>query len=392
MTIEPRAWQEKALLDWWNAGARGVASVVTGGGKTMFALMAFERVLDQRPAAKLIVIVPSIALMDQWVVSIVDDLGIPPDDIATFSGESRSERLRAANVFVINTARTASALYADEKEALFVVDECHRAGSPENALALETSAEFRLGLSATPERQFDDGFERFVEPVLGGVFCEYDYVEARRDGVISDFVLHNFEFELSIDDEAEYSRLTKELHRMVEGGSGLNERYEEISAERSAIGVASPRRTAATIAVSRRFDARQIVFHERIDPATRICEILDRGGDRVGLYHSGLGGSIRRRNLQLFKERQFSKLVTCRALDEGLNVPDVECAIVGASTRSTRQRIQRLGRVLRVAPGKELANVATVFATELERQFLIEEAVTLGEVAAVHWYEIDVHG
>jgi superfamily II DNA or RNA helicase len=92
----------------------------------------------------------------------------------------------------------------------------------------------------------------------------------------------------------------------------------------------------------------------------------------------------------MFKVSEVDILVTCRALDEGLNVPNANAAVIGASTRSTRQRIQRLGRVLRVAPGKEHADVATIFATDHERQLLEGEAEALNDVAETRWYRINL--
>ena len=110
----------------------------------------------------------------------------------------------------------------------------------------------------------------------------------------------------------------------------------------------------------------------------------------MAVYHSRLAASFRRRNLDCFKDGQFDLLVTCRALDEGLNVPDAGTAVIAASTSSTRQRIQRLGRVLRPAPGKNRADVATLFATPAEEEFLRLEAASLADVAETNWYEIEL--
>ena len=127
-------------------------------------------------------------------MALTADLGLPASGVAAFSGESRPRKPRTANVMVINTARQLTATVAGERDCLFVVDECHRAGSPENAKALQTEARFRLGPSATPTRDFDDGFERWVEPALGPIIYEYGYAEALADGVIAPLALHNFQF------------------------------------------------------------------------------------------------------------------------------------------------------------------------------------------------------
>ncbi len=87
----------------------------------------------------------------------------------------------------------------------------------------------------------------------------------------------------------------------------------------------------------------------------------------------------------MFRRGMVDVLVTCRALDEGMNVPEAEVGIIASSTASTRQRIQRLGRVLRPAPGKDSAKIYTLFITDKEEQRLIDEVVTLSEVSSSEW-------
>jgi superfamily II DNA or RNA helicase len=249
-----------------------------------------------------------------------------------------------------------------------------------------------LGLSATPVRDFDDGFERFIAPALGPIIYEYDYAAARADGVISPFELHNFHFELTERERSRYDDLTRRVARRLKA---VDDDVDDLMVKRlllarAQVSMNSPRRNAATVAVAERLAKPMLIFHERIASADTISRLLDRRGHRVAVYHSKLGASIRRRNLEMFRINQVDVLVTCRALDEGLNVPSASAAVIGASTRSTRQRIQRLGRVLRPSPGKKLASVATLYATDVEQQVLDEEAATLADVADVRWYEVAI--
>lgn len=388
--LTPRRWQAEAL-DIWAKEGRGVVSVVTGAGKTALALLAFDRLRAETPKLRLVVVVPTIALLDQWVVALTADLGFPVSDVAAFSGESKPGEPRAANIMVINTARTRGAEIGAEEDCLFVVDECHRAGSPENAKALQTSARFRLGLSATPTRDFDDGFERWVEPALGPIIYEYGYTEALADGVVAPLELHNFHFSLSTSEQQRYDDLSAKIgRRWARLGDAADDdpTLKQLLLRRVNVSIESPRRIVACVAIAERYPGRGLVFHERIDAANKIASLLDKRGQRVALYHSELAPTIRRRNLELFRFGQVTKLVTCRALDEGLNVPDAEIAIVGASTRSTRQRIQRLGRVVRPSPEKQTAVVCTLYATDPERHALLAEAERLEEVAVIQWYEV----
>src|SRR5207245_1290376 len=102
---------------------------------------------------------------------------------------------------------------------------------------------------------------------------------------------------------------------------------------------------------------RTIIFHERVKAANKLVEILNRREHCATIYHSQIGPSLRRDNLRLYRQGLFDALVTCRALDEGMNAPETTVAVIASSTSSARQRIQRLGRVLRPAPGKTHATI-----------------------------------
>ena len=141
---------------------------------------------------------------------------------------------------------------------------------------------------------------------------------------------------------------------------------------------------AVKLALSHR-DERVIVFHERVASLGRISDLLSEHGQNSVSYHSNLSESHRRDNLRLFRRGMVNILVTCRALDEGANVPEANVAIVAHSTSSTRQRIQRLGRVLRPASGKDRATVYTLYAGKEQQQRLAEEAADLEGVADVVW-------
>src|SRR5690606_35253205 len=131
-----------------------------------------------------------------------------------------------------------------------------------------------------------------------------------------------------------------------------------------------------------------IVFREQIFAADVITHFLKERRHRVAVYHSGIGAHLRQDNLRMFRRGRIDVLVTCRALDEGINVPDASLAVVVASTSSTRQRIQRLGRVLRPSPGKEKAEIYTIYATEPEAERLRQEEEGLEGANSVAWQKL----
>ena len=110
------------------------------------------------PSARFAIVVPTLALLDQWYVSLREDLQVPEAEIATYSGESRAAEVGVVNLMVINTARTQAPKVPADSEAMLIVDECHRAASSSNSAALVGHYRATLGISATPEREHDDLF------------------------------------------------------------------------------------------------------------------------------------------------------------------------------------------------------------------------------------------
>lgn len=391
MKVQPRDWQIKAL-ELWGANLRGIVQVVTGGGKTIFAQMCMLRFRERFPSGRVVVVVPTTALVDQWVVSLIEDMGVRADDIACYSGNEKPKDPKTINVVVINTARRKAAILSSDAPTFLIVDECHRAGSAMNALALEGKHAATLGLSATPEREYDEGFNDHIAPSLGPIIYKYTYVEAARDGVISPFALHNVEVTMLSDEEKRISSLTQRVHierNRINKGTGTEDRLKRLLQQRGAlIATVTMRIPAAIKLAERHLGQRTIIFHERVDAANHIKAILDQRHRSSTIYHAAIPPAVRRNNLLLFRRGVFDILICCRALDEGINVPETAVAIVASSTASTRQRIQRLGRVLRPAKGKDFADVYSIFATDVERERLQKEATELGGVAKVTWSRI----
>ena len=127
------------------------------------------------------------------------------------------------------------------------------------------------------------------------------------------------------------------------------------------------------------------MFHEDIESCEIIAEVLRQHKMPARVYHSGLPLRTRAETLASYRSGETSVLVTCRALDEGFNVPETEIGIIAASTATRRQRIQRLGRALRPSADKSRALIYTLVATDPEINRLKKEETELEGVAEVSW-------
>lgn len=379
-TLSLRRWQTIALERWTESRNRGIVSVVTGGGKTIFALACIDTL---KPFTTLIV-VPTAALLDQWWEESAAFFGLPLEEINIVTA-NRRVRAGTINISVINTA---SELAAKGKlpPCFLIVDECHKAASEafRKVFNIETIAS--LGLSATPERQYDDGLNQILIPSLGPVIYEYGYPEAKRDGVIVPFVLKNVVFELEDERQAQYDKLTKAIAKSIATEGIEARRSISLLLKRARLLNLSERRIVLALRlVAANRGKRALVFHEDIEACEAIAHVLKAHEVPSGVYHSRLPLKVRAQMLSDYRTGKIQVLVTCRALDEGFNVPETELGIIAASTATRRQRIQRLGRILRPASNKSNAIVYTLVATGPEIQRLKDEEQELDGIAEVTW-------
>lgn len=381
MARELRRWQEEALAAWEAGGCRGIVGAVTGGGKTVFALACIER---RRPETALIV-VPTVALLDQWWEETAAHFGWALDEVNILSSRGRLRR-GTVNIGVLNTAAKLDTTGSRAGEIMLVIDECHKAASPAFRAVLNVPAAATLGLSATPERPYDDGLAEVLVPALGPVIYQYTYAQALRDGVIVPFELRNLVFELEPERAEEYEQLTRKIARVVgKLGPEAPEAVALYLRRARAMNLSHNRVVLALKLIAAHRGHRTIVFHEDVEACEVIAQVLRANGISSAAYHSKLPMRQRADMLGQFRAGGLSVLVTCRALDEGFNVPEAQLGIIAASTATRRQRIQRLGRLLRPSKTKERAVVYTLVATGPEIARLKEEEVELEGVADVSW-------
>ena len=363
--------------------------MVTGAGKTIFAELCLLTFLDRYSDGRVVILVPTVSLLDQWYVSLREDLGVPEGDIACYSGEDRPETPQRINVMVLNTARSLGPEVSSATHSMLIVDECHRAASSANQMAIEGDYTATLGISAPPERQYDDLFESVLIPRLGPIVFRYGYEEALEDGIIVPFDLINVATDMLPKERQAYDGATAEVartYRLFQAGKVSREALSTKLQKRARHSARMFNRIPVAVRLVQTNQGKRIlVFHESINSAKVIHKLLVAAKFNATIYHSGILPHIRRDNLLLYKSGVFDVLVTCRALDEGMDLPDTSVAVIAASTASLRQRIQRLGRVLRPAANKNNATIYTIYLTKPEEDRLAKESVNLSGADSVTW-------
>jgi superfamily II DNA or RNA helicase len=376
----PREWQGPAIRRWIASGHRGIVEVVTGGGKTVFALACIDML---QPDTTLIV-VPTIALLDQWWAEVASYFDLALDEVNIVTG-TKQMRAGTVNLAVLNTASKLNR-GGRERPCFLIMDECHKAASPQFRNTLQLPSVASLGLSATPERPYDEGLAEILIPSLGQVIYKYTYADALRDGVVVPFELRNIVFELETDRQQEYDTLTTAIARSIrKHGFDAQQSIALLLRRARILNLSMNRVKLALKIVAANREQRIIVFHEDIEACELINRVLVENHVKSGVYHSRLPVRQRAGILSQFRRGELDVLVTCRALDEGFNVPEAQIGIIAASTATRRQRIQRLGRVLRPSSDKDRATVYSLVATIPEITRLREEEAELEGVADVFW-------
>lgn len=392
----PYSHQSTAVEKLAELGYTGLLAMATGGGKTKTSLICCVRIQDANPGSLLVVVlVPTSVLATQWAGE-VQDFGVVPNVLSGMSRAARAAVLDEISVSLRSGQNRTEVLIATLKlfagdqalkkfiedeakytRAVLIADEAHNFGSPGFTSDPPEAFHHRIGLSATPVRQYDvegtrelfDYFHTDSEPAF--TFTLGDAIKA---GCLTpyNYLLHVVE--LSGEEMERYADLTEQLRKAGFSNddgvdSGLSERQEKLLRERRSLveqagakvtrlsEILSPRATAlkhtliycSAKAVRPPHEVKQIdlaraVLRElRIDTHMYTSVETRRASSRAFLEGFALG--------------TYPVLLAMKVLDEGVDVPAAREAYLLASSTVEREWVQRRGRVLRKAPGKSYADL-----------------------------------
>ena len=373
--LKLREWQEKAFPLWWEK-KRGIIKVVTGGGKTFFAIHCLKRYLENDPQKSILIVVPSIALLDQWYDSLSQNFD--DQEISLNGGGEQTKIITKICISTIDSLKNIISLI-DAENTLLIVDECHKIGTEKRGEMLTNAWHATLGLSATPERDYDDNFYIIIKKILGDIIFDYDYIDAREDEVIVNFKLLYGYAALLPEEENKYKKFTKSIQRRAAtiGGQDMNDYpLKMLIFNRARLVKNSKNRIPYGIELIQKYERDSwIVFTENKKQAKEFNKIVNKlKGFNSGIYNTDLNDDERQENLEKFKAGNLNVLVSCTALDEGFDMPEADGAMILSASSSKRQRIQRMGRVLRITANKENALIVTVYSSKTEYEKLREES------------------
>ena len=365
---ELRDYQREALNSWIRAGQRGVVVLPTGTGKTIVALGAIWTL--QTPT---LVVVPTLDLMEQWRHALAAEFGI---EIGVYGGGD--------NVLEPITVSTYDSAYLRAAElgnrfGLIVFDEVHHlAAAGYRQIAEMFLSQARLGLTATYERE--DGLHSELPRLAGGIVFELTVHDLAEEHLSGYDVGHHF-VEMEPDEADEYSRhyayfadyvarhhvklrMPNDFAQFIKRSSWDPEARKALLARNRALDIALNSRAkieALRELLLERPSEKTIIFTQHNKLVYRIARTF-----LIPAITHTTPKDERREILDHFRSGAYRFVITSKVLDEGVDVPDASQAIILSGTGSSREFVQRLGRILRKQEGKRarLIEIVTRDTTE----------------------------
>lgn len=411
----PRDYQELAYENWKNNRQKGLFAMATGTGKTLTSLNCLLNIYNKFGFYKAIILVPTITLVDQWeqeckkfnfnnIVKVCSKNKNWRNEVDFIkSKEEFNPTKKEPSYIIISTyASFAKDTIFNElvsftikatKQILLIADEAHNMGS-KRILDKLSAVKFlrRIGLSATPERQFDDqgNYElmKFFGSELQYTF-EYSMREAIDNGYLCRYYYYPHLVRLTDEEMSEYLKISTQLakfynnskksfskendiltalllkrKRIIHKAKNKESVFQDIINSRHAEKgnlkytlVYVPEGNLPDDNTADIFDSHDVLpvdseTESLIDSYSKIVQDVSPT-TTVRKFISGT--SERNEILEDFATGKIEVLTSMKCLDEGVDVPRSELAIFCASTGNPRQFVQRRGRILRTHPEKKFA-------------------------------------
>ena len=390
-------YQLQAMNVWKEHGYRGIFDMATGTGKTLTALGALELLCNElNNHIGIIIVCPYQHLIEQWVEDIMA-YGVTP--LICYSAYDWKKQFKYAlsdyacgattNFCIITTNDTLASMYFQNevdklsRNICIVVDEAHNFGAKRQLECMKDVYSYRLALSATLERRYDDYGTNKLFEFFGEKCINYTLEDAIGNDKLTPYYYYPIPVYFEEDELNEYNELTEKILKIFLNSkkeSGKLPKIAEILLIKRAklVSAARGKLKALYEIISKEYinDDHILVYCGAttienssyregvadIDERRQIDIVVDMLGNDLGMriskFTSEEDSKERKRIKVDFSEGDMLKvLVAIRCLDEGMNIPGIKTAFILASSTNPKEYIQRRGRVLRKAKGKQFAKI-----------------------------------
>ena len=368
---ESNKWihQDKAV-ECFMEKEHGILAMATGTGKTITAIKIMNRLFEEGKIKRVIITMYGNDLLDQWAMQMrevyknkqihyhyglykrMNDFIMHPDEALLLVSREANNLTK-----LLTLLDKAPGNY--KEDTLFIFDEVHGAGSSsfvDNLTGKISPYKYRLGLSATPEREYDEAGNDFLQNEIGEIIFEFSLEDAIKKGILCEFNYIPLNYELTEAEKQKKKNIIAAFRAKKEKGEPYDEKdmYTQLAlVNKTAISKIDKFEQL----VSSRPELLQkcIIFVQTMEYGLKLQDVLIKYTDKYHTYYA----DDEKYNLVNFSEGKINCLLTCKKVSEGIDISSVTNIFLFASDRSRLVTTQRIGRALRLDktnPGK-VANV-----------------------------------
>ena len=394
-----REYQKEAIEKWTENGYRGIFDMATGTGKTLTALGAIAKISENfKDGLGVIIVCPFQHLVEQWVEDIKKFNIKPIIGYSQSHQKNWKDRLKLAIqtlkcdaissffCFICTNATFSSKeiqklFKRNKKPLLLVVDEAHNLGAKNIRETLTEQYTYRLALSATFDRHMDEEGTSILYDFFGKKAIEYSLGKAIEEKMLTPYDYYPIVVYLTESELNEYNELSKKIKKETrideKGKTYFSKKGEILLIERARIIAGATNKIKALKKELQKYKeknnilvycgATNILQEEEDSSITNEKDIRQIDAVKEMMYRELKMKVDRFTANESIKERieikerfisgKIQAIVAIKCLDEGVNIPGIKTAFILASTTNPKEYIQRRGRVLRIAPNKEYAEI-----------------------------------
>lgn len=393
--------QERAVQMWKDNNYSLLMEMATGTGKTRTAIGCIVEKLKEKEKLLVIVATPQNTLSRQWKADF-DELGIALDKVLIADGSNikwkkefeillmdlSDEKYNTAVVFTTHTTSSDKKFIniitknQFDTKVLFICDETHAIGSKKQREALLEQYNYRIGLSATPERMFDDSGTAIIRKYFGNNSFEFTIADALNTinprtnrPFLNRFKYYPIFVELTEKENEKYSKISQQIYIKKNQEEPDEDELQRLYDRRANIGKNAENKMVAFDQLLNEMNPSKIqdtilfVSDKQIEKSFSIMS--SKGIKRAKITEAesaskivNFEGDTERQNIiSQFVKRQIQILVGIKCLDEGIDIPNARIAILLSNSTNPREYVQRVGRVIRQAPNKDASIIYDFIVT-----------------------------
>lgn len=315
------------------------------------AIELLKEILKEDPKVRILIVVPKNVILETgWYKELYKN-GISLTQVGVYYGEIKEYgQITLTNMQSLDKV-------ALELFDCILLDEAHSYGTKRLITILkEGTFKYKIGLTATVER-LDDGHWEIIKFFNYNIF-KYTPEDAINDNILNKFNFTNIGVEMDAETKKKYNEITLQLRFMIKLGGGFKRIMRKNTALKIKMLAKMNERKQLIYNYHIKFDVvneicskhrndKMIIFSQFNDQTNKFYWYLLEKDIKARIIHSGIDKKKRDETLMDYMNDKFNVLLTTRVMDEGVNIPAIDCGIITANDASSRQMIQRLGRVLR---------------------------------------------